>query len=191
MNHNAAAQHLFETQPAWVRNQCSPTKSIVLNNDGGRIRISWKLPEGWDGEIIIAKDGKSVIMYTFHAKDQTFGPRKHFENEGVFDNNDVFYNLVSVERQETHKRFLAQNPTDRRARANASGVVVECETVASFPFSIFRKFQDRKGNPEQSILIDTIPGLGDWAVGYVERETKEEVVASTRIRRRRGAAPSG
>lgn len=181
----------FENQPRWAKEQCTPTKSIVVNADG-RIRVAWKLEQGWDGDIYIAENGKAIIQETVYSKDSMFDPKKHFENEGIFDVNDVFFNLLSVERKETYKLFLDRNPTDRRGRSNTSGSIIFRDEIFKLPFSIRNKFQDRNGSPEQSILIDSVRQIGDWAVGYVQRESPDDdVISTTRIRRRRGATDGG
>jgi len=167
--------------------QCTPTKSIVIHGDG-RIRVSWALPFAWDGDIYISEDGKSIIQDTFWPKDLVFNPAKHFEHDGVFDMNDVYFSLLSLERKTTYLRFLNKNPTARRGRTNPSGAVLIRETVFKFPFALKNKFQDRVGSPESGVLIDTIVKMGDWAVGYLQREAPDEhLICTERVHRRRPA----
>jgi hypothetical protein len=180
-------QSSFTIQAHWIQEQCTPTKSIVVHANS-RIRVAWRLEYGWEGDIYISEDGRSIVQDTlYQEQDLLFDTTKHFENDGIFDRNDIYFSLMSQERRLTYQDFLRKNPpTCRPGRSYPPpGAVLIRETIFKFPFSVRRQFQDHFGIPQQGILIDSIGKLGDWAIGYLQRESPDEEAEATPVARRR------
>ena len=110
-----------------------------------------------------------------YQEDLVFDTTRHFENDGIFDRNDVYFSLMDHERKYTYQLFLNKNPPPRPGQSYPpGGAVLVRETIFKFPFPVRRQFQDHFGDLQQGILINSIGKLGDWAIGYVQRESPDE-----------------
>jgi hypothetical protein len=179
-------QSTFSIQAHWIEEQCTPTKSIVVHANS-RIRVTWRLEYGWDGDIYISEDGRSIVQDTlYQEQDVLFDTARHFENDGIFDRNDIYFSLMSQERKLTYQHFQRKNPPPRPGQSYPPPrAVLIRETIFKFPFSVRRQFQDHFGIPQQGILIDSIGKLGDWAIGYLQRESPDDKDDATPVARRR------
>jgi len=165
----------ISNQPVWAEEQCSPSKSILVNEDESQIRVAWKLEERWNGDIYLADDGKSIVQDTVYSKKRWFNPMVHFANEGIVDLEDNFFVLMSLERENTYKRFLEQTPRVNPGPSDPpdDGIVVVRREMFRFPFPVSYVLQSRNGNPEPSIVIDSNDEIGDWVIGYLQIGSKD------------------
>ena len=160
----------------------TPTKSLTQLVDG-RILASWKLETEWDGEIYLNEACDKIMMDSYYPKSKYFCAQKLLSGSGVNDRNHVFQNNMQVEREETYKKYLANNPTDTSRGIAAIGCIVVTEVVFQLAEPVKNQYFNFNGGEEDAVPIDLYE-TGEWAMVVLEKKKEEPKKMRPKIRRR-------
>jgi hypothetical protein len=160
--------------------QNSPTKTITELPDA-RLFACWKLESHWDGEIYLSDDCQKIMQDTIYRQADYFSSKILMRQTGVKDNNHVFQNSQQLERDRTHKKFLAKSPPGKGSAA--LGDVVVPAIVFYLPWPVEKKLFNFNGGEEDSVPIDLL-STGEWAMVVLKKKTEETALARPKIRRR-------